>query len=253
MGNIISKLIENHLYANPPLWYDMIVTMNLKIKKGEDSGHVHIPCAFETLTHSIDFNPSLIKKKGREFINFFNPKEKWKFVEDKREENYYINKTKKKVIYNPDKFMIEMSKAEKKTGYYLDEIERCSHCGQKTVISEIQETQYRSCPIIDVRLSDKAKEDLIIPIKFGVARAQFYKGWIGFILILCGYLYLFNITLIKGQYGYFMLILALSWIMFFYTIRVTKLLIWYIEHRSNAEIMPKQPFFVSLLQQAGIL
>ncbi len=36
--NFLKKIILNHWNAEPPLWYDMIVTMNLKIKKGESSG-----------------------------------------------------------------------------------------------------------------------------------------------------------------------------------------------------------------------
>lgn len=254
MKNAIAKIINNHLNAEPPLWYDMIVTLNINISKGSDYGYVHVPCAFETLTHSIDLNPSLIHKKSREFIEFFNPKEDWKFIEDAKIENYRINKKKKKVVYNPAKFMIELSKAEKKAGFYLDEIERCSHCGQKTVIAEVKETTYKSCPIIGVKLSDKAAEDLVIPVKFGVARAQFYKGFFGFATLVILWFYITDYFFVNGQYAVALFLsLGLGWIIFFYTVRTTKLLLWYVENRPVAEINPKQSFWLSLGQQMGVL
>src|SRR3990167_1861783 len=154
MINQIAKIIDNHLNANPPLWYDMIVTLNINIPKGSDYGYVHIPCAFETLTHSIDLNPSLIKVKSNKEIAWFNPEEKWEFVKDPREKDYHINKIKKHVVYNPSKYLVQLNQAERKQLWKLKEIERCNHCGQRTTIAEVKETHYLSCPIIGIRLSD---------------------------------------------------------------------------------------------------
>ena len=253
MTNAIAKIISNHINAEPPLWYDMTVILNVNILKGSDYGYVHVPCAFETLTHSIDLNPSLIKVKSNKEVGWFDPKEKWEFIADIREKDYYVNKTKKHVVYNPHKYLVKLNNAERKQLWELNEIERCNHCGQRTTIAEVKETSYKSCPIIGIRLSDKTDHDLVIPVKFGVARAQFYRWFILYPLILGMWFHIINISIIRGEYNLALVALGLSWISFFYTIRITKLFIWYINNRPTAEINPKQSFWLSLGQQFGVV
>ena len=251
MRNAIARIISNHINANPPLWYDMIVTMNIHIPKGSDYGYAHIPCAFETLTHSIDLNPSLIKVKSKKEVGWFDPKEKWEFVGDPKEKDYKINDAGKKVVYNPSKYIVKLNNAERKQMWELNQVERCSHCGQRTTIAEVKETNYMSCPIVGVRLSDKSNEDLIIPVKFGVARAQFYKGFIMYTVLIGLWIFATIHSFMTDKFVIGLIGLGFGWIVFFFSIRMAKLLKWYIKHRPTAEIKPKQSFWLSLVQQLG--
>ena len=94
-----------------------------------------------------------------------------------------------------------MNEDEHKKGYVLKELERCEHCGQKLVISEVKQTRYRSCPSINVKLGDKAKEDTIIPVKFGINKGDIIsRYWIMPFLILMsiyGTLLILGIDLLK--------------------------------------------------------
>lgn len=163
-------------YKNPIKWYINLVknsieptnpshkvTMKVEIPKGKKEGRALIPCAIYTMDHSIDVNPSLIKKKDKKFIKHLP--------------------TNKKLEYDPRKYDVILTEDEKNKGYVLEELERCKECGSRVVIAEIAETRYRSCPDVKVRISDKAKEDLIIPIEFGIRKSQVYTQLI-FPLIL---------------------------------------------------------------------
>lgn len=130
--------------------------MVVKIEKGKTSGTLIIPCAVYTLTHSIDLNPSLIKKATGERVKSFAVGEK--------------------IAYDPDIYDVKLSEAEKKKGVKLRELERCPNCGQKIVIAEVAETRYMSDPAITVRLSDPAPETLYIPVKFGIIDKE-VRNW----------------------------------------------------------------------------
>lgn len=128
------------------------VSMRIDIPKGEIEGRALIPCSIYTLSHSIDLNPSLIRKKDGKILKQIPVKQK--------------------ISYDSNKYDVVLTEEEKNLGYQLKEIERCEHCGQKLVIAELAETRYRSCPDIKVRVADKAKEDLVIPVKYGVRKGQ---------------------------------------------------------------------------------
>lgn len=252
MKKYIAKIIEQNMKATPPQWYDMYVTMNVKIKKGRDKGAAVIPCAFETLTHSIDLNPSLIRKKDSKDIGYFS--DNYKFIEDKNMKGYKIDKARKKLYFNPKDYMLELTRAEKKQRYYLHTISRCNECGQKTIIADVRETHYRSCPIIQVKLSDKATEDLTIPVKFGCARASFYAGFLRYFFVLILYILMLVLLHVWAVPWFFWPIVGgyLAWTMFFQTVRVSRLLKWYLDYRPNAVIKPKQPLYISILQTLGL-
>lgn len=132
------------------------ISMSVEIPKGETEGRALIPCTIYTFDHEIDTNPALIRKKDKRMVKKYP--------------------TSKKIKYDPKKYDLILTDKEKKKGYELVEIERCPHCGLKTVIAEVAETRYRSCPDIKVRVSDKAKEDLVIPVNFGVRKGQIIAG-----------------------------------------------------------------------------
>ena len=130
------------------------VSMRVDIPKGKKNGRALIPCSIYTLTHTIDLNPALVRKRDKKVVK-----------------KLPLNK---KIKYDSKKYDVMLTKEEKKKGYQLNEIERCSKCGLKTVIAEVCETRYRSCPDIRVKVSDKAKENLTIPVKFGVIKRQIF-------------------------------------------------------------------------------
>lgn len=132
------------------------ISMSVEIPTGQTEGRALIPCAIYTMDHSIDANPALIRKKDKKVVKTYP--------------------TGKKIKYDSKKYDLILTDKEKKKGYELVEIERCSHCGLKTVIAEVAETRYRSCPDIKVRVSDPAKEDLVIPVDFGVRKGQIIAG-----------------------------------------------------------------------------
>lgn len=240
--------------ALPPRWYDMFVTINMKIKKGQKSGFINIPCSFEVLTHQIDLNPSLIRRKDNKEMGYFNPREKWRFIEDEKIRTYKKIPLENKIVYNPKKYDVIITDEEKKKKWELFEIDRCDHCGQKTWIAKVEETHYKSCPIIKVGLSDPAKEDLIVPVKFGVARAQFYKGFINYIFfvgIVVGGLLLSNYYNKSVWFSIGLVAICFS-SLFFHSIRTARLFKWYVKYRPNAEIKKEQPLWMNILQQCGI-
>lgn len=128
------------------------INMSVEIPVGEKEGRALIPCSIYSMDHMIDINPSLIRKKDKKIIKNIP--------------------TDENIKYDPEKFDVVLTKEEKEGGYVLNEIDRCPHCGLKTVIAEVAETRYRSCPDIKVRISDPAKENLVIPVKFGVRKGQ---------------------------------------------------------------------------------
>lgn len=139
------------------------ITMRIDIPKGKTEGRALIPCSIYTLSHSIDLNPSLIRKKDGKILKHLS-----------------VNK---KINYDSNKYDVRLTPEEKKLGYQLKELERCNHCGQKLVIAELAETRYRSCPDIKVRVADKAKENLTIPVTYGVRTGQI-RSFLIFPLIL---------------------------------------------------------------------
>lgn len=147
------------------------ISMSVEIPKGQTEGRALVPCAIYTMDHTIDTNPALVRRKDKRVVK-----------------KYPVNK---KIKYDPKKYDLILTEDEKKKGYELVEIERCSHCGLKTVIAEVAETRYRSCPDIKVRVSDPAKENLVIPVDFGVRKNQILLGiFIPFILdIMIVYLF----------------------------------------------------------------
>jgi hypothetical protein len=159
------------------------ISMNVQIPKGKIQGRSLVPCTIYTLSHSIDLNPSLIKRKDRSVVKELPAN--------------------KKIDYDPKKYDVVLTEEEKKQGYVLKELERCKHCGGKVVIAEVAETRYRSCPDIRVRVSDKAKENLVIPVKFGIRRPEIRARLIFTIFINVVMLFiilnlLFNVDLLGG-------------------------------------------------------
>ncbi len=173
------------LFSNPIKWYiqnvkDSIeptnlshrVRMNIDIPKGATKGRALIPCAIYSFDHSIDLNPALIRRKDKKKISEFP-----------------VNK---RFSYDSNKYDVQLTKQEKKLGYTLDEIEKCRHCGQRLVIAEVAETRYRSCPDIKVRVADNAKEDLKIPVDFGINKKDVMMGmwsWLFFdsVIVFVGF------------------------------------------------------------------
>ena len=158
-------------YQNPIKWYTNVIKnsieptnpshkimMNVEIDKGQTEGRALIPCAIYTMDHSIDTNPSLIRKKDRKLIKKLS-----------------VNK---KIEFDSNKYDVELTDEEKRLGYQLKELERCEHCKQKIVIAELAETRYRSCPDVKVKVSDPAKEDLVIPVQFGIRKGQVLLGMV---------------------------------------------------------------------------
>lgn len=144
-------IIENSIYPKESTWK---AKMNIEIKKGEKEGRVIVPCSILTISHSTDLNPSLIRKKDKKIIKNFSVEEK--------------------INYDPKTQDVILTKEEKDEGYKLEELESCKKCGQKTVIAELSETSYKSCPEIKVKLADETKEDLVVPVWFGIRKSQVY-------------------------------------------------------------------------------
>lgn len=158
-------MTKTKIWQNPYKWYKEYlrstiepksathnVSMTVEIPKGKTQGRALVPCAMYTLSHEIDLNPSLIRKRDNKIIK-----------------KLPVNK---RVSFDSNKYDVKLTEEEKLANYKLEEVERCSKCGLKTVIAEVAETRYRSCPDIRVRVSDKAKENLVIPVKFGVRKAE---------------------------------------------------------------------------------
>lgn len=163
--------MKTRFFRNPIKWYieqvkDSVeptdlshrVRMHIDIKKGETKGRALIPCSIYSFDHSIDLNPALIRKKDKKKIKEFPVNTKF--------------------TYDSRKYDVELTEQEKKQGYTLEELDMCEHCGQKLVIAEVAETRYRSCPDIKVRVADKAKEDLRIPVDFGINLSDVRGGMI---------------------------------------------------------------------------
>ena len=157
------------IWQNPIKWYvnkvknsvepsslSHRIRMNIDIPKGQTKGRALIPCAIYSYDHGIDLNPALIRRK-----------------DGKKIKDLPVNKS---ISYDSKKYDVQLTKEEKKQGFRLEEIEKCKHCGQRVVIAEVAETRYRSCPDIKVRVADKAKEDLRIPVDFGINKKDVYFG-----------------------------------------------------------------------------
>jgi len=171
------------IWKNPFRWYRNVlrnsieptdpthrINMYVEIQKGKTEGRDLIPCAIYTMDHQIDVNPSLIRKKDKKFLK-----------------KLPLNK---KIEYDSKKYDVILTKDEKNKGYVLTELERCKHCGSRIVIAEVAETRYRSCPDVKVRVSDPAKDNLIIPVHFGVRRGQILFGMM--------FPFIFDVVLIWG-------------------------------------------------------
>lgn len=168
------KVIMNSIIPKP---YSHQVTMQVDIKKGNKSGVALVPCTIYAMDHSIDLNPSLIRKKDRKLIKHVDPLDGYDFLKDEKVKTYRVDEKKKVIRYNPDNISLEVTEEEKRQGYKmqkveLTEFERCVKCGQKQVISEVRQTRFRSCPEIHVKLGDKAKANTVIPVTFGVNKAD---------------------------------------------------------------------------------
>mgnify|MGYP001615598896 FL=1 len=167
-----------------PKPYSHRIIMPITIKKGEQSGTALIPCTIYAMDHSIDLNPALIRKKDRKLLKYFKPNKKYKYIADEEIKGYHTDG--KKVFYNPNDCILELTEDEKEKGYFLSELERCKKCGQKLVMAEVKATRYRSCPLVQVKLGDKAKEDITIPVEFGVNKSSITRWyWIGPIFLYC--------------------------------------------------------------------
>jgi len=159
--NLISWFFDK---INRPNNINTVATMNVEIKKGEKKGEAWVPCTFETLSYGIDINPSLVKKKKPTKIRNLPVDEKF--------------------IYHPDTEEVQLDEDERLEEY--DEVERCSHCGQPAIVAEVKSTKYRSCPLVEIELSNPATQDLIIPVNFGFNKWDVYKfisTWLGFYIL----------------------------------------------------------------------
>lgn len=155
--NLWNKYKQHMKDSIIPKEYSHQVTMNIEIPKGEKQGHALIPCQIYAMDHSIDLNPSLIRKKDKKIIKHL--------------------KLGKRIEYDSETYDVVLTKEEKNLGYELEELERCDKCGNKIVIAEVAQTRYRSCPDVWVTLSDIAKESIIIPVKFGVNKKDILTAY----------------------------------------------------------------------------
>lgn len=80
------------------------VSMNIEIPKGKTEGRVLIPCATYTLSHSIDLNPALIRKKDKKFIKKLP--------------------VKKRIEFDSNKYDVVLTEEEKEQGYELNELRK---------------------------------------------------------------------------------------------------------------------------------
>ena len=146
-----------------PKPYSHRIVMPINIRKGQQSGTALIPCTIYAMDHSLDLNPALIRKKDKKVIQNFPANKKYKY--------------RKKVTFNPNDYVLELTEDEKNKGYTLNELERCGKCGQKLVIAELRATRYRSCPSVKVKLGDKAKEDIIVPVEYGINKSDITRRY----------------------------------------------------------------------------
>lgn len=170
MKNPIKAYTDYIKHSIVPQPYSHQVKMNINIKQGEQYGTALIPCTIYAMDHSLDMNPALIRKKDKAVAQCFDPK-RYKFTQDKTIDTFEVNQH-NVVRYNPNNYVLELTEQEKAKGYRLTELERCKHCGQKLVVAELAQTRYKSCPSISVKLGDNAKEDLVVPVQFGVNKAD---------------------------------------------------------------------------------
>jgi len=167
-----------------PKPYSHRIVIPINIRKGEQSGNALIPCTIYAMDHSLDLNPALIRKKDKKIMQNFQANKNHKYITDNDIRGYRVKG--KKVIYNPNDYVLELTENEKNKGYILKELERCRKCGQKLVIAELQATRYRSCPSVKVKLGDNAKEDIIIPVEYGINKSDITRRyWITPILFFC--------------------------------------------------------------------
>jgi len=145
MKNPVSLYLDWLRKSIEPVEATHEITMDILVPKGERVGKALIPCAIYTLSHEVDFNPTLVVKKTEEV---------------KRE----LPKN-KPFIYHPETEEVKLEKGE-----YVawEQEERCPECQRKIVIAEVAETRYKSCPEIQIALSDPVKNDLKIPARFGI-------------------------------------------------------------------------------------
>jgi hypothetical protein len=168
--NVFTRIKKVILASDrPPKWYDRLVNLTVEVKKGQQFGEVVIPCAIETLSHSIDLNPSLLSIKDKKEVLHIGVDEKYTFIEDHNVVSYQVDKAKKELRYNPMGYVLEITKEEKKQRVYMEEINKCQHCGRKEFVAKVEETKYKSCPSIGVKLAEPADRDLHIPVKFGLS------------------------------------------------------------------------------------
>lgn len=173
---LFKRYVDHIKHSIIPKPYSHQVKMNIVVKKGQRSGTALIPCAIYAMDHSIDLNPALIRKKDRKLIKMYKPGQKIK--------------------YDSNNYVVELTDDEKKKGYVLRELERCKHCGQKLVISEVKQTRYRSCPSIEVKLGDPAKEDTVVPVEFGVNKSDITNMYWATPLLIIGCVWLSLIFLL---------------------------------------------------------
>jgi len=188
------KAIKHSIIPKP---YSHSVKMNVNIKKGNRGGTALIPCTIYAMDHQIDLNPALIRKKDKQLLKYIHPNKKYKYVKDEELGKPWYVIEKNIVKYNPIHIKIELTDDEKEQGYAMceghgkvkqveySEFERCDKCEQKLVVAEVKQTRYRSCPSIKVVLGDKAKQDVVVPVEFGVNKSDITaRYW--FIPILIG-------------------------------------------------------------------
>ena len=234
--NIIKKVWDQYTQhikdSIIPKEYSHQVVMNINILKGEKQGHALIPCQIYAMDHSIDLNPSLIRKKDKKVIKHF--------------------KTGKRIEYNMETHDVVLTKEEIDQGYELEELERCGKCGNKVVIAEVAQTRYRSCPDVWVTLGDVAKENLVIPVKFGVNRSDILTAyWLppvcvtGLFLVTIDFLGIWTIPRVgDGALPFFTILIGgiLGWVWFYYipkgVYKNYKLIQWYNSIKHSLKVNP---------------
>ena len=157
---------------------------SIKIAKGNKTGRLIVPCPVIPVTHTYDFNPSLLKRTKVE-----RPVSGIKTTSGEAlvtiQEKVQRTKLPRNVpiLYHPDEGeSIELEKNEEFVK--KEDVERCPHCGQKAVVATVGEqtgnrgVHFNRDPVFEVTLSDPATEDLEIPVKFGLwpktVRSMFY-------------------------------------------------------------------------------
>jgi len=177
-----------------PEKYSHQVKMNINIKTGQREGIALIPCTIYAMDHGIDLNPALILKKDKKMVGYFPPNKKIEYIEDETlNESPFYHKEGNIITYNPVHIVIQTTPEENDKGFKMveyEEFQRCEKCKQKLVISEVNQTRYRSCPSIKVKLGDPAKTDTVVPVHFGVNKKDVIAAyWVyPMLLILIGVL-----------------------------------------------------------------